>query len=73
MLPYLADDIPRLMAVTGLDFGDWLLPRDRSGGLVGDRPAGQAQARNGQPAAPGQAADDSSVRSSCAPSGRASS
>ncbi len=73
VLPYLADDIARLMAVTGLDFGDWLLPRDRSGGLVGDRPAGQAQARNGQPAGPGQAGCDSSVRSSCAPSGRASS
>jgi Sulfotransferase family len=73
VLPYLADDIPRLKAVTGLDFSDWLLPLDRSGGLVGDRPAGQAQARNGQPARPGQADGDSSVRSSCAPSGRASS
>jgi sulfotransferase family protein len=73
VLSYLADDIPRLMAVTGLDFGDWLLPRDRSGGLVGDRPAEQAQARNGQAGAAGQPGDDSSVRSSCAPSGRASS
>jgi len=73
VLPYLAGDIPRLMAVTGLDFSDWLLPRDRSGGLVGDRPDGQAQARNGQPAAAAQAGEDTSVRSSCAPSGRATS
>ena len=73
VLPYLAGDIPRLMAVTGLDFSDWLLPRDRSGGLVGDRPDRQAQARNGQPAAAAQAGEDTSVRSSCAPSGRATS
>ena len=35
--------------MTGAYFGDWLRPRERSGGLVGARPAGQSQARNGQP------------------------
>jgi hypothetical protein len=38
-----------LEKVTESDFSDWLQPRERSGGLVGDRPAGQRQARNGQP------------------------
>jgi hypothetical protein len=35
--------------VTGEDFGDWLAPRGDSGGLVGARPTGQRQARNGRP------------------------
>ena len=49
VLPYFEDDIRQLEHVTGAYFGDWLQPRERSGGLVGARPAGQSQARNGQP------------------------
>ena len=49
VLPYFEDDIRQLERATGAYFGDWLQPRQRSGGLVGARPAGQAQARNGQP------------------------
>jgi len=49
VLPYFEDDIRQLEHVTGAYLGDWLQPRDRSGGLVGARPAGQSQARNGQP------------------------
>ncbi len=49
VLPHVEDDVRRLEEITDLGFGDWLQPRDRSGGLVGDRPAGQLQARNGQP------------------------
>jgi hypothetical protein len=49
VLPYLEDDIRHLERLTGAYFGDWLQPRERSGGLVGARPAGQSQARNGQP------------------------
>jgi len=51
LLPYFESDIRLLEKVTDSDFGDWLQPRERSGGLVGDRPAGQRQARNGQPRA----------------------
>lgn len=47
LLPRFADDIRLLETVLGEDFGDWLAPRDRSGGMVGARPAGQAQAKNG--------------------------
>ncbi|GLW06592.1 deacetylase sulfotransferase [Microtetraspora sp. NBRC 13810] len=49
VLSGLARDIALLQEVTGEDFGDWLRPRERSGGLVGDRPSGQRQARNGRP------------------------
>jgi hypothetical protein len=49
VLPYLESDIRLLEKVTEADFSDWLQPRERSGGLVGDRPVGQRQARNGQP------------------------
>ena len=49
VLPRVADDIRLLERVLGEDFGDWLQPRERSGGLVGVRPAGQSQARNGRP------------------------
>jgi len=42
-------DIGLLEEVTGEDFSDWLEPRGESGGLVGARPAGQRQARNGRP------------------------
>ena len=49
LIGYFADDIRLLQEVTGADFSDWLRPRERSGGLVGARPAGQRQARNGRP------------------------
>jgi hypothetical protein len=50
VLAYLEDDVRLLEKITESDFGGWLQPKDRSGGLVGSRPAGQFQARNGQPA-----------------------
>jgi len=49
LLPRFEADIRLLEVITGEDFGDWLQPRGDSGGLVGTRPAGQRQARNGQP------------------------
>jgi hypothetical protein len=52
VLPKFAADIRRLERVTGDDFSFWLRPRERSGGMVGSRPAGQRQARNGQPRVP---------------------
>ena len=48
VLPRLENDIRLLEQVTGADFSDWLGPRGRSGGLVGARPTGQQQARNGR-------------------------
>ena len=48
MLPKFDEDIKLLEKVLGEDFGDWLAPRARSGGLVGARPAGQGQAKNGR-------------------------
>ncbi|HEX2316366.1 MAG TPA: sulfotransferase [Thermomonospora sp.] len=48
LLPYFKADIELLEKVTGQSFADWLAPRDNSGGLVGARPAGQRQARNGR-------------------------
>jgi hypothetical protein len=48
LLPKFEDDIKLLEKVLGEDFGDWLAPRPRSGGLVGARPAGQGQAKNGR-------------------------
>jgi Sulfotransferase family len=48
LLPKFEDDIKLLERVLGEDFGDWLSPRPRSGGLVGARPAGQGQAKNGR-------------------------
>jgi len=50
VLSYVEDDVRRLEKITEMDFSDWVQPRDRSGGLVGSRPVGQRQARNGQPA-----------------------
>jgi Sulfotransferase domain len=44
-------DIRLLELLTGEDFSDWLAPRGDSGGLVGARPSGQQQARNGRPRA----------------------
>jgi hypothetical protein len=51
VLPYFEADIRLLERITGDDFSFWLRPRERSGGMVGSRPTGQRQARNGQPAA----------------------
>jgi hypothetical protein len=49
LIPYFEADIQLLGELTGDDFSDWQLPRQESGGLVGVRPAGQRQARNGRP------------------------
>ena len=49
MLPRFEADVRLLESLTGEDFGDWLAPRGESGGLVGARPQGQRQARNGRP------------------------
>jgi hypothetical protein len=49
LLPSFDTDIKLLEAVTGDDYSDWLAPRGDSGGLVGARPSGQRQARNGLP------------------------
>ena len=49
LIPYFEADNRLLGEVTGQDFSDWLRPREDSGGLVGARPAGQRQARNGRP------------------------
>ena len=49
LLPRFEADIRLLEVLTGEDFSNWLQPRGDSGGLVGARPAGQRQARNGQP------------------------
>ena len=53
LLPAFADDIKLLDTVLGEDFSDWLAPRDRSGGLVGTRPVGKGQAKNGFQNPPG--------------------
>src|SRR5580692_5884311 len=50
LMPRFETDIKLLEGVLGEDFSDWLRPRERSGGMVGGRPAGQGQARNGRPA-----------------------
>jgi hypothetical protein len=49
MIPKFEADLQLLERVLGADFSDWRAPRDRSGGLVGSRPQGQTQARNGRP------------------------
>jgi hypothetical protein len=49
LLPYFEPDIRLLEEVTGQDYSNWLRPREDSGGLVGARPVGQRQARNGRP------------------------
>jgi hypothetical protein len=49
LLPRFESDIRLLETLTGEDFSDWLAPRGDSGGLVGARPTGHGQARNGQP------------------------
>jgi Sulfotransferase family len=50
LIPRFEQDIELLEDVLGESFRDWLRPRERSGGMVGGRPAGQVQARNGRPA-----------------------
>jgi hypothetical protein len=49
LIPRFEADIRLLESLTGEDFSDWLAPRGDSGGLVGARPEGQRQARNGRP------------------------
>jgi Sulfotransferase family len=49
LIPYFEEDVRLLEDLTGVDYSVWLRPRPESGGLVGARPAGQRQARNGQP------------------------
>jgi hypothetical protein len=48
LLPRFETDIKLLEDVLGESFADWSRPRKRSGGMVGGRPAGQSQARNGR-------------------------
>jgi Sulfotransferase family len=52
ILPKFEADIRLLERLTGDDFSFWRRPRERSGGMVGARPTGQRQARNGQPRVP---------------------
>ena len=49
LIPWFKADIGLLETITGEDYSDWLQPRGASGGLVGARPSGQRQARNGRP------------------------
>ena len=49
LIPRFEPDIRLLEDVLGESFQDWIRPRERSGGMVGARPAGQGQARNGRP------------------------
>jgi hypothetical protein len=49
LLPKFEADIRLLEVITGEDYSNWLMPRGDTGGLVGVRPAGQRQARNGRP------------------------
>ena len=49
LIPRFEADLQLLERVLGGDFSDWRAPRDRSGGMVGARPDGQSQARNGRP------------------------
>jgi hypothetical protein len=50
LIPRFEADIDLLENVLGESFSDWRQPRERSGGMVGSRPAGQSQAKNGRPA-----------------------
>ena len=49
LIPYFEADIRLLGELTGEYFGNWTAPREDAGGLVGARPPGQWQARNGRP------------------------
>jgi hypothetical protein len=53
LIPRFEADLELLERVLGADFSDWRTPRDRSGGMVGARPEGQSQAKNGRPVEPG--------------------
>jgi hypothetical protein len=48
LIPRFESDIAKLEEILGESFRDWIMPRERSGGMVGGRPAGQGQARNGR-------------------------
>jgi hypothetical protein len=48
LIPRFESDVRLLERITGEDYSDWLQPRGDSGGLVGARPAGQSQAKNGR-------------------------
>lgn len=48
LIPRFEADIELLETVLGESFRDWVQPRERSGGMVGSRPAGQGQAKNGR-------------------------
>jgi hypothetical protein len=48
LLPRFETDIKLLEDILGESFADWSKPRERSGGMVGGRPVGQTQARNGR-------------------------
>ena len=61
LIPRFEADIARLEQVLGEGFRDWILPRERSGGMVGGRPAGQGQARNGRATAEGRESAPSAV------------
>ena len=52
LIPRFEPDIKLLENVLGESFQDWIMPRERSGGMVGARPVGQGQARNGRPGDP---------------------
>jgi Sulfotransferase family len=49
LIPRFEADIDLLENVLGESFSDWRQPRERSGGMVGSRPTGQGQAKNGRP------------------------
>jgi hypothetical protein len=49
LIPHFIEDIRLLESLTGDNYSQWLAPRGDSGGLVGARPSGQGQARNGRP------------------------
>jgi hypothetical protein len=51
LIPRFEPDIRLLEDILGESFRDWIMPRERSGGMVGARPTGQGQARNGRPGA----------------------
>jgi hypothetical protein len=48
LIPRFEQDIKLLEDILEESFRDWIMPRERSGGMVGGRPAGQGQARNGR-------------------------
>ena len=69
LLPRFETDVKLLEDILGESFADWIKPRERSGGMVGGRPAGQSQAKNGRRIDPLLSSQRSSVTSACDPSG----